>query len=195
MSLILYWIVKIFGTPIFYLLFRPKYINKKNIPKNVPVVLAGNHKSNFDCASLVCSTNRVVHFLAKKELLDTKMKWFFKGMGIIPVDRKNKNPQALQEAIKNLNENKVIGIFPEGTTNKTNDIIMPFKYGAVKMASETNAYIVPFSITGEYKFFGRLKITFGEAYKIGTDLEQENKILMNKVIDLIKGEKDEWFLL
>ena len=191
MSLILYWIVKIFGTPIFYLLFRPKYINKKNIPKNVPVVLAGNHKSNFDCASLVCSTNRVVHFLAKKELLDTKMKWFFKGMGIIPVDRKNKNPQDLQEAIKNLNENKVIGIFPEGTTNKTNDIIMPFKYGAVKMASETNAYIVPFSITGEYKFFGRLKITFGEAYKIGTDLEQENKILMNKVIDLIKGEKDE----
>lgn len=191
MSLILYWIVKIFGTPIFYLLFRPKYINKKNIPKNVPVVLAGNHESNFDCASLVCSTNRVVHFLAKKELLDTKMKWFFKGMGIIPVDRKNKNPQALQEAIKNLNENKVIGIFPEGTTNKTNDIIMPFKYGAVKMASETNAYIVPFSITGEYKFFGRLKITFGEAYKIGTDLEQENKILMNKVIDLIKGEKDE----
>lgn len=191
MSLILYWIVKIFGTPIFYLLFRPKYINKKNIPKNVPVVLAGNHKSNFDCASLVCSTNRVVHFLAKKELLDTKMKWFFKGMGIIPVDRKNKNPQALQEAIKNLNENKVIGIFPEGTTNKTNDIIMPFKYGAVKMASETNAYIVPFSITGEYKFFGRLKITFGEAYKIGADLEQENKILMNKVIDLIKGEKDE----
>lgn len=191
MSLILYWIVKIFGTPIFYLLFRPKYINKKNIPKNVPVVLAGNHKSNFDCASLVCSTNRVVHFLAKKELLDTKMKWFFKGMGIIPVDRKNKNPQALQEAIKNLNENKVIGIFPEGTTNKTNDIIMPFKYGAVKMASETNAYIVPFSITGKYKFFGRLKITFGEAYKIGTDLEQENKILMNKVIDLIKGEKDE----
>ena len=172
-------------------MFRPKYINKKNIPKNVPVVLAGNHKSNFDCASLVCSTNRVVHFLAKKELLDTKMKWFFKGMGIIPVDRKNKNPQALQEAIKNLNENKVIGIFPEGTTNKTNDIIMPFKYGAVKMASETNAYIVPFSITGEYKFFGRLKITFGEAYKIGTDLEQENKILMNKVIDLIKGEKDE----
>ena len=191
MSLILYWIVKIFGTPIFYLLFRPKYINKKNIPKNVPVVLAGNHKSNFDCASLVCSTNRVVHFLAKKELLDTKMKWVFKGMGIIPVDRKNKNPQALQEAIKNLNENKVIGIFPEGTTNKTNDIIMPFKYGAVKMASETNAYIVPFSITGEYKFFGRLKITFGEAYKVGTDLEQENKILMNKVIDLIKGEKDE----
>ena len=191
MNLILYWIVKIFGTPIFYILFRPKYINKNNIPKNGPVVLAGNHKSNFDCASLVCSTNRVVHFLAKKELLDTKLKFFFKGMGIIPVDRKNKNPEALKEAIRNLNNNKVIGIFPEGTTNKTNNVIMPFKYGAVKMASEANAYIVPFSITGEYKFFGKLKITFGEAYKVGKDLEKENAILMNKVTSLIKGDKNE----
>ncbi len=191
MNLILYWIVKIFGTPIFYILFRPKYINKNNIPKNGPVVLAGNHKSNFDCASLVCSTNRVVHFLAKKELLDTKLKFFFKGMGIIPVDRKNKNPEALKEAIRNLNNKKVIGIFPEGTTNKTNNIIMPFKYGAVKMASEANAYIVPFSITGEYKFFGKLKITFGEAYKVSKDLEKENAILMNKVTSLIKGDKNE----
>lgn len=190
MNLILYWIVKIFGTPIFYILFRPKYINKNNIPKNGPVVLAGNHKSNFDCASLVCSTNRVVHFLAKKELLDTKLKFFFKGMGIIPVDRKNKNPEALKEAIRNLNNNKVIGIFPEGTTNKTNNVIMPFKYGAVKMASEANAYIVPFSITGEYKFFGKLKITFGEAYKVSKDLEKENAILMNKVTSLIKRRQE-----
>ena len=112
-------------------------------------------------------------------------------MGIIPVDRKNKNPEALNEAIRNLNNNKVIGIFPEGTTNKTNNIIMPFKYGAVKMASEANAYIVPFSITGEYKFFGKLKITFGEAYKVSKDLEKENAILMNKVTSLIKGDKNE----
>lgn len=191
MSYILYWIVKVLGTPIFYLLFMPKYKNRKNIPKNASVVLAGNHKSNFDCASLVCSTNRVIHFLAKKELLDTKMKWFFNGMGIIPVDRKNKNPKALEDAIGCLNQNKVIGIFPEGTTNKTDKLIMPFKYGAVKMASYTNAYIVPFSITGRYKMFGGLTITFGKPYKVSNDLEKENKILMEKVSKLLKGEYDE----
>lgn len=119
------------------------------------------------------------------------MKWFFKGMGIIPVDRKNKNPLALKEAINNLNNNNVIGIFPEGTTNKTKNIIMPFKYGAVKMAKEANAYIVPFSITGEYKFFGKLKITFGKPYKVSNDLEKENNILMEKVTNLIKGECNE----
>ena len=191
MNLFLYWFVKILGTPIFYLLFTPKYKNQKNIPKGVPVVLAGNHKSNFDCDSLVCSTRRVIHFLAKKELLDTKMKCFFKGMGIIPVDRKKKNGKALDSAIKCLNQNKVIGIFPEGTINKTDDIIMPFKFGAVKMASSTNAYIVPFSITGKYRMFGGLTITFGKAYKVSCDLEKENNILMEKVKMLIQGEYDE----
>ena len=191
MNLFLYWFVKIVGTPIFYLLFTPKYKNQKNIPKGVPVVLAGNHKSNFDCASLVCSTSRVIHFLAKKELLDTKMKCFFKGMGIIPVDRKKKNGKALDSAINCLNQNKVIGIFPEGTINKTDDIIMPFKFGAVKMASSTNAYIVPFSITGKYRMFGGLTITFGKAYKVSCDLEKENNILMEKVKMLIQGEYDE----
>lgn len=191
MSLILYYIVKILGTPIFYILFTPKYKNKNNIPKGVPVILAGNHKSNFDCATLVSSTRRPIHFLAKKELLNTKLKFFFKGMGIIPVDRKKKNHMALEEAIESLKQNKVIGIFPEGTTNKTNKLIMPFKYGAVKMASETKAYIVPFAITGKYKMFGGLKITFGKPYKVTNDLEKENKILMEKVTGLLRGENDE----
>lgn len=191
MNLVLYWLVKIIGTPLFYLIFWPKFVNKNNIPKDGPIILAGNHKSNFDCAFLVCSTNRVVHFLAKKELLETKIKWFFKGMGIIPVDRKNKNPKALEDAIKNLKENNVVGIFPEGTRNKSKDVILPFKYGAVKMASETNCYIVPFSITGKYRIFGKLTITFGKPYKVGNDLEKENKILMEKVSNLIKGEYNE----
>lgn len=191
MNYILYWIVKIFGTPIFYLLFWPKYKGKNNIPKGVPIILAGNHKSNFDCAFLVTSTNRVIHFLAKKELLDSKMKIFFKGMGIIPVDRKNKNPKALEDATKCLNNKGVIGIFPEGTTNKTNKLLMPFKYGAVSMAKKTDAYIVPFAINGKYKIFGGLTITFGKPYKVKNDLEEENKILMNKVSKLMRGVYNE----
>ena len=119
------------------------------------------------------------------------MKCFFKGMGIIPVDRKKKNGKALDSAINCLNENKVIGIFPEGTINKTSDVIMPFKFGAVKMASSADAYIVPFSITGKYRMFGGLTITFGKPYKVSDDLEKENNILMEKVKMLIQGEYNE----
>lgn len=191
MNYILYWFVKIIGTPLFYLLFQPKIKNYKNIPKGVSVVLAGNHTSNFDCATLVASTTRCVHFLAKAELLNTPFKLFFKGMGIIPVHRKRKDHEALESAINVLKQKKLIGIFPEGTINKTDDLLLPFKFGAVKMASVTDSYIVPFSITGKYRPFGKLAITFGKAYKVGSDLEKENKILMSKVGNLIKGVEDE----
>jgi len=65
---------------------------------------------------------------------------------------------------------------------------MPFKYGAVSMASKTNSTIVPFSITGKYKLFTKNSITicFGKPYKIKTDdLTQANVELMEKVSKLI----------
>ena len=190
MSYILYWIVKILGTPIFYLLFMPRYKNRKNIPKNASVVLAGNHKSNFDCASLVCSTNRVIHFLAKKELLDTKMKWFFRMVGCISVDRENHEEakKAKEKAISILKKGGAIGIFPEGTRNKTDAFLLPFKYGAVSMAKKTDATIVPFAVTGKYEKGGNLMVRFGEPFKV-TDmtLEEAN----DKLFNVIKSLKEE----
>ena len=41
------------------------------------------------------------------------------------------------------------------TINRTDDIIMPFKFGAVKMCKETGADLIPFVITGKYKLFKR----------------------------------------
>ena len=71
---------------------------------------------------------------------------------------------------------------------------MPFKYGAVKIASVADAKIVPFAIIGEYKRFRKgLKIVFGEAYTVKDkrDLTKENVKLMNKVIKLMKGINNE----
>ena len=133
----------------FMKLFRPVYINIDNIPKNEAVILAGNHTSKLDPLLLMSSTDRCIHFLAKIELFKGFKKCFFNGLGMIPVDRKRKNPEAIDMANKYLLNDKLIGIFPEGTINKTEDIIMPFKYGAVSMANSTNSYIVPFAITNK----------------------------------------------
>ena len=175
---------------IFIYFFRPTYINIKNIPKKGSVILAGNHTSKLDPLLLMSSTNRCIHFLAKIELFKGIKKYFFKNLGIIPVDRKRKNPEAINLANTYLYENKIIGIFPESTINRTNDIIMPFKYGAVKMAKETDSYIVPFAIVNEYKFLKKsVTITFGKPYKVTKNIEIENKKLENNVIKLIRSIK------
>jgi len=163
------------------LVYRPNYIGLENIPKSGRIVLAGNHTNNFDSPLLLSCTKRVIHYLAKEELTKGILGPGFKAMGIIPVNRAIHDKNALNSAINTLNEDKVIGIFPEGTINRTDDIIMPFKIGAVKMASETNAPIIPFTITGEYKPFKKgLTIEFYKPMKIKKDnLTNENEKLMN----------------
>ena len=175
------------------LCYKVEYIGRENIPESGSFILAGNHKSNLDCLLLISSTKRTIRFMAKKELMD-KHGFIFKRMAIIPVDRKRKNHEALEEAYKVLNDNGVIGIFPEGTFNKTPYVILPFKYGCVKMSLETNAKIVPFAIINEYKLFRRsVKIVFGKAYNIENknDLKYENIKLMNKVIKLLGDDQNE----
>lgn len=191
MKYILYRIVRTLGYPIFLLLYRPEFEGRNNIPKSGSVILAGNHTNNLDAAIMLAGPKRVVHMLAKKELFKSKISnAFFRSMGCIPVDRKIHDENAKNEAIEVLKNNEVIGIFPEGTVNRTNDIILPFKYGAVSFAKKTGAYIVPFTITGKYKLFRRsIKITYGKPYKVTDDLEIENKKLMNIITKMLIKER------
>lgn len=191
MKYILYRIVRTLGYPIFLLLYRPEFEGRNNIPKSGSVILAGNHTNNLDAAIMLAGPKRVVHMLAKKELFKSKISnAFFRSMGCIPVDRKIHDENAKSEAIEVLKNNEVIGIFPEGTVNRTNDIILPFKYGAVSFAKKTGAYIVPFTITGKYKLFRRsIKITYGKPYKVTDDLEIENKKLMNIITKMLIKER------
>ena len=174
------------------LIYRIEIINIDNIPKTGPILFVGNHKHNYDFISLISGTKRTVHFIAKKELID-KHGWLFGRLGIIPVDRKAKNKEAIDLAVNYLKSGEIVGIFPEGTLNKTEYVIMPFKYGAIKIASVSGCPIVPFAITGEYKRFRKgLKITYGKPYYIKdkNDLTKENIKLMNKIVNLLK-EKNE----
>lgn len=191
MKYILYRIVRTLGYPIFLLLYRPEFEGRNNIPKSGSVILAGNHTNNLDAAIMLAGPKRVVHMLAKKELFKSKISnAFFRSMGCIPVDRKIHDENAKSEAIEVLKNNEVIGIFPEGTVNRTNDIILPFKYGAVSFAKKTGAYIVPFTITGKYKLFRRsIKITYGKPYKVTDDLKIENKKLMNIITKMLIKER------
>ena len=191
MKYILYRVIRTLLYPIFLLVYRPEFEGRNNIPKSGSVILAGNHTNNLDAAIMLAGPKRVVHMLAKKELFKSKISnAFFRSMGCIPVDRKIHDENAKSEAIEVLKNNEVIGIFPEGTVNRTNDIILPFKYGAVSFAKKTGAYIVPFTITGKYKLFRRsIKITYGKPYKVTDDLEIENKKLMNIITKMLIKER------
>ena len=187
---ILYKILRPIAKILFLLLYTPKIIGKDNIPKTGRIILAGNHTHILDCILLMTSTKRSIHFLAKKELWSGFGKILFSNMGLIPVDRTIHDHSALNIAKEYLQNEKVIGIFPEGTTEKKSELL-PFKIGAVKMAHDTDTMIVPFCITGKYKIFSRnLKIVFDKPIKIeNSDLNKENKRLKDKIYFMIGDAK------
>ena len=185
-------------TPIMRVLFRlyynPKIINKEVIPKEGPILIVGNHKHIYDQCLTIMATKRVIHYMAKKEYFDGKMAWFFKLVGCIPVDRSIKDHNATEKALSVLRNDGAIGLFPEGTRNKTKDVfLLPFKFGTVSMAKKTNATIVPFGLTGDYKFRSKnLTIRYGTPFKVGDmDLEEANNKLYQEVESLMKQNLEE----
>ena len=179
-------------TPLMRILFRlyynPKIINKEVIPKRGPIIIVGNHKHIYDQCLTIMATKRVIHYLAKKEYFDGKFAWFFKMVGCIPIDRTKKNKESTDYAIEILQNDGAIGLFPEGTRNKTKDkLLLPFKMGAVSMASKTNATIIPFAITGDYKFrSNNLTIRYGKPMKVNSNnLEEVNQELYKEVESLL----------
>ena len=131
--------------------------------------------------------------MAKKEYFEGKMTWFFKSSGCISVDRQNKENAKIATNIATnlLKEGYAVGIFPEGTRNKTNELLLPFKIGTVKMAKETNATIVPFVITGKYKFWNNnLKVTFLKPFKVkNMELKEANDKLRNMMLKELKKSR------
>ena len=127
--------------------------------------------------------------MAKKEYFDNKkVAWFFKGTGCISVDRSKKDEQSKELALSVLKDGGAVGLFPEGTRNKTKAFLLPFKFGAVSMAQKTDAYLVPFGITGDYVFRSKnLIIRYGKPFKI-TDMtiEEANELLYHEVETLMK---------
>ena len=171
------------------LFFSPTVIGKENIPKKGRIVLASNHTNNFDCILLMSLTKRNIHFLAKEELWHGKFSFIFKNLGLIPVNRQIKDKNVLRQADSYLLNDMVVGIFPEGTTEKEKKVLLPFKIGAVKMASDTKSKIIPMAISGTYKFRSPdLKIVVGKSLDVSTDLDKANLELQAAIKNLLEGE-------
>lgn len=188
-----YKLLKPFVTIYYKFFFRPTIIGKENIPKSGPIILCGNHKHVHDQYNVMIVTKRVIHYMAKDEYFKGPHAWFYKLAGCISVDRTIKDEKAKNTALEILKSGGAVGIFPEGTRNKTLGTpeevdLLPFKFGAVSLAKKTNALIVPFGISGEYTGKkGKLTTRIGKPFSVSDmDLEEANKVLREKILKLMK---------
>ena len=69
-----------------------------------------------------------------------------------------------------------------------NSLLLPFKFGAVSIASKTTSKIVPVAVSGDYKFrSNNLIIKIGKPMAVVEDLEKANVKLRKETINLLKN--------
>ena len=169
--------------------FSPTIIGSENIPKDGAVVIAGNHKNIRDQFLVFLATDRVINYMAKREYFDGALAPLFKWAGCIPVNRDGFDAAAIRRAIKILKRGGAVGIFPEGTRNRTDKSLLAFKPGAAAIAKRGNALIVPFAISGEYRKNANLKILFGEPFSPESmSVEEATDKLYSAVSNLLESQ-------
>lgn len=176
---------KVVGVPL-KLFFDVRVNGLENIPDE-NYILAGNHKSMWDIILLATSIPTNIRFMGKKELFNNSItKNFFSKVGAFPVDRDNIDINAIKTSLRLLKQGETIGVFPEGTRNKTENLILPFKKGVTRIAIKTKKVIVPFGIDGDYKLGKIVNLNIGKPIDMSLiDKEHQTEYLEEKVKELI----------
>jgi 1-acyl-sn-glycerol-3-phosphate acyltransferase len=169
-----YWALKVLVTPILRLLFRVHTEGTHHVPRRGPVILASNHQSFIDSVFLPLVVWRRVTFVAKAEYFESwKTAWFFRAMGMIPLQRGDgpASERALAAARVVLGRGGVLGIYPEGTRSPDGRLYKGHT-GAARLSLQCHAPIVPVSQSGTRevqpigarwpKLFRRVEVKIGE---------------------------------
>jgi 1-acyl-sn-glycerol-3-phosphate acyltransferase len=127
---------------------------KENIPKEkTGLIIAANHASYMDHfifgGVMPLATNRMVHFLAKKEHFEGKQKKWHEFLEAIPVDRQAGGKSGLDEAVKALKKGKIIAIYPEGTRTLTGKL-QRGKTGVARLALGAKVPVLPVGLKGTF---------------------------------------------
>lgn len=166
-------------------------------------MIMSNHQSMIDVAVVFAALPKNLRFVAKRVLFFIPfLGWYMWGMGMIPVDRNNRERaiNALRRAMELFDNRGGANVmtFPEGTRTRDGRV-MPFKKGLFMLAIDAGVPIVPVAIEGAYDVLpadgfsvrpGTIQVAVGDAIPTeGLDKDDRDALIQrvrDAVIDLNK---------
>lgn len=191
-----YWLMKKIFRIFLQVYHRIEVIGLENIPSNGRLLIVGNHISYLDPFYIGAILPRKIHFMAKAEAFRNPVtRWFLYQFGAFPVDRSKADVQAIKSALRHLQSEEVVGLFPEGGIREQ-DSLSQIKHGAAYLSLRTNTPVIPVYIQGTLEAFregdywirpAKIKIQFGRAIFPNRQAERKKEI-KEKVSQEILGE-------
>ncbi|MEU0520212.1 lysophospholipid acyltransferase family protein [Streptosporangium sp. NPDC006007] len=198
-----YWVVKAILWPFLHLVFRPWAEGVDNVPREGPVILAGNHLSFADHFFGALFLPRKVISLGKSDYFTGRgikgflSRAFFSGVGTVPIDRSGGKASegALRTGKRILAEGQVLAIYPEGTRSHDGRLYKG-KTGVARLALEARVPVVPWAMVNTFEMMppGRLLPRLGirPGVRFGKPLDftryygmEEDRLVLRAVTDEI----------
>ncbi len=172
---------------------RVRFINKHEIPKNVPVIIVSNHQSAYDIPPISWFLRKThPKFVSKIELGKgiPSVSFNLKYGGSVLIDRKDAKQALISIAnfAKDLEKNKWSGvIFPEGTRSKTG-VPKRFSENGLKIMTKhaPSAYILPVTINNSWKLVQKGVFPLGIGEKFSMEVHEAIPVSSMKFEDLFQ---------
>lgn len=131
----------------------------KSPQTNDPCIYLANHSSYLDAALAVKVMPLPFRPLGKSELSKIPLFGLIYSRSVVPVDRKTarSRAQSMKDMLYMIRRNVSLLIFPEGTTNETEQPLLPFHSGAFRIAIETQTQIRPVLYVDNHARLAKIK--------------------------------------
>ena len=123
----------------------------ENVPKDGPAIFISNHTSLVDSFFIGCFVPRKIYYMAKStEFESVARRIFFYISRTFPVRRYDIDPISLKNAMRVLELNEMVGIYPEGERTWDGEML-PLKHGTIRFLLAAGVPIIPAGISGAFE--------------------------------------------
>ena len=164
--------------------------NKTKAGENGGFIICANHVNFLDAVAVVVFSKEKIRFIGKYDIARIGIiRWLEHLFDVIPIKRNTQDLEAMKRSLKALKNGEILGIFPEGT-RKGMAKNQKVKNGAAFMAIRSGVPVVPVGISGDFKPFGKVRITYGEPldmskYKIKGKEKEGQELATKEIMDNI----------
>jgi 1-acyl-sn-glycerol-3-phosphate acyltransferase len=141
----------------FALLADLRIVGQENLPGGGPLMVVANHFSFVDPAAMVRAVPWPIEFIGGFQMPNapSAVTWIPRVWGYYPVHRGTFSTDALRAAEAVLEQNGVLGIFPEAGNWAT--VLRPARPGAAFLAVRTGVQILPMGFANLNEIFPSLR--------------------------------------
>jgi len=140
---------------VFTIWFRARTRGLENLPERGGVLLLMNHQSFLDPLVVGVWMNRPISYLARDSLFRVPvLGWLLRHTYVTPINRSGGSSAVIRQAIEQLEQGFLVGIFPEGTRSSDGKLGR-LKPGFLAIVRRTDVPVIPVGIAGTERALGR----------------------------------------